>query len=152
MMRWLPLVALLTLSSPAVSQGDTRFDAAGRVPKWRLTIAQGRFELRQLGPLKTRDGGAIDTVERAPGKVRINATIVYDQLVPLGGRARNGQPLMFVESQEEPLSIEVVEAPCQDDRRRTYPTQVTAKLGSGEPWQGCGDSLAVLEAGLAKTP
>lgn len=149
MLRWLPLVALSSLSSP-LPRDDVRFDAAGSAPKWRLMIEGGNLEWHQLKPRRDRRSGYVGTITRGAGMVRIDGAIVIENLIPMG-TSRSGQPLVFVESEEEPLSIEVTEAPCRDEQRnRTSPTRVVVTLNKDYLWRGCGDSLAVLDAGLTK--
>jgi len=152
MSRWLLLLAVPLLGGLAAPRSDTRFDAAGRFPDWRLKIEHGKPELLQVRPRKARFGMHIDKVERAAGKVRIDGTYEDEQLAPIG-RGANGKMIVIVESWTEKMSIEVVETPCVDARRhRIYPTKVAIVVRGGDPWTGCGDSLAILDAGLIPAP
>ena len=135
----------------AASPGGDRFDARGPEEKWKLRIEGGGIRLERAGDRgKDRDTGRIDTVERALGRVRVTGILYYDEVHPIGGRNRNGDPIVAIESSEEPISIEVIETTCIDAKHRPFPTQVAITMYGETRYRGCGGPLSALEAGLRK--
>lgn len=148
MFRWL-ILALAPVLLVSADRGAHRFEARGTLPTWSLRVAHNALEYAGYADKTLK--ADIEKMERSPGRILLSATLHFDDLHPIG-TGRNGKMIYTVDGREETMSVEVVERACVDTKRRAFPTHVVITLSESDSRQGCGGSLASLEAALVPKP